>query len=231
VSATNELGQPVGEPVPSWRGCPFPDLAVLRGHWCTVEELRADHAAELYAELCGPEDASLWTYLPVGPFPGPAEFGDWLEQVVEDASTVSVAIRDGSGLACGIAHLMRIDRANGVVEVGGIVLGRRLQRTTAATEAFSLLAGHVFALGYRRFEWKCDSLNEPSRRAAERLGFRYEGRFRNAVVHKGRNRDTDWYSITDAEWPVVRKEHERWLHPANFDADGRQRTPLAVPAR
>jgi RimJ/RimL family protein N-acetyltransferase len=128
----------------------------------------------------------------------------------------------------GIATLMRVDAPNGVVEVGGILLARTLQRTPASTEAMYLLAHHVFdALGYRRYEWKCDSLNEPSRVAAARLGFTYEGRFRNAVVYKGRNRDTDWFSITDAEWPRVRAAHEQWLDPANFDASGRQLTSLS----
>ena len=121
-----------------------------------------------------------------------------------------------------------VDADNGVVEVGGILLARTLQRTPASTEAMYLLAHHVFdALGYRRYEWKCDSLNEPSRIAAARLGFTYEGRFRNAVVYKGRNRDTDWFSITDTEWPRVRAAHEEWLDPANFDESGDQRTSLS----
>ena len=133
----------------------------------------------------------------------------------------------GRGLE-GIATLMRVDPDNGVVEVGGILLARSLQRTPASTEAMYLLAHHVFdALGYRRYEWKCDSLNEPSRVAAARLGFTYEGRFRNAVVYKGRNRDTDWFSITDAEWPRVRAAHEAWLDPANFEESGAQRTSLS----
>jgi RimJ/RimL family protein N-acetyltransferase len=123
---------------------------------------------------------------------------------------------------------MRVDADNGVVEVGGILLARTLQRTQASTEAMYLLAHHVFdALGYRRYEWKCDSLNEPSRVAAARLGFTYEGRFRNAVVYKGRNRDTDWFSITDAEWPRIRAAHEAWLDPANFDESGGQRSSLS----
>jgi RimJ/RimL family protein N-acetyltransferase len=127
----------------------------------------------------------------------------------------------------GIATLMRADPANGVVEIGGILLARSMQRTPASTEAMYLLAHHVFdALGYRRYEWKCDSLNEPSRRAAARLGFTYEGRFRQALVYKGRNRDTDWFSITDAEWPRIRAAHEAWLDPANFDDDGGQRQHL-----
>ena len=132
----------------------------------------------------------------------------------------------------GMASFMRVDPANGSVEVGAIILARTLQRTPAATEAMYLLAHHVFdALGYRRYEWKCDSCNEPSRVAAARLGFTYEGRHRNAMVYHGRNRDTDWFSITDAEWPRLRAAHEAWLDPANFDESGRQRTRLSRPHR
>ncbi len=123
---------------------------------------------------------------------------------------------------------MRIDPHHGQVEVAGVLLGRALQRTRAATEAIHLLMRNAFDLGYRRFEWKCDSLNEPSRRAALRLGFVEEGRFRNHMVTQGRNRDTDWFSLTDGEWPAVRTAHERWLDPANFDDEGRQRVALAA---
>ena len=128
----------------------------------------------------------------------------------------------------GFCSLMRIDPVMGSIEVGGIAFGRQLQRSRAATEAMALLMRHAFDdLGHRRYEWKCDSLNAPSRRAAIRLGFIWEGRFRNAVVYKGRNRDTDWFSITDAEWPRLRAAHEAWLDPANFDANGHQLTRLS----
>ena len=134
-----------------------------------------------------------------------------------------------TGRAAGFCSLMRIDERMGSVEVGGINLGRQLQRSRAATEAMYLLLRHAFDdLGYRRYEWKCDSLNEPSRRAAVRLGFIWEGRFRKALVYKGRNRDTDWFSVTDTEWPAVRAAHEQWLDPTNFDEHGRQRTSLSA---
>jgi RimJ/RimL family protein N-acetyltransferase len=127
----------------------------------------------------------------------------------------------------GVASYLRLDHVNGSVEVGSIAYAAELQRTTAATEAMFLMARHVFDdLGYRRYEWKCDTLNEPSRRAAARLGFSYEGTFRNALVYKGRNRDTAWFSITDAEWPAIRSAFEEWLDPANHDDDGGQRAPL-----
>ena len=133
------------------------------------------------------------------------------------------------GRAAGRASYMRIDPAQGSIEVGSIQYGAALARTRAATEAMYLLARHAFEdLGYRRYEWKCDSLNEPSRAAARRLGFTYEGRFRQAMVYRGRNRDTDWFSITDAEWPRLRTAYDAWLDPANFDADGRQQQSLSV---
>jgi RimJ/RimL family protein N-acetyltransferase len=186
--------------------------------------LTENHADELYAELCGPDDGELWTYLPDGPFHDHAAFVQFIGRRAEDLATVPLVITAEDG-AKGMANLMRIDPANGVVEIGWIVLGRRLQRTTAATEAMYLIARHVFDLGYRRYEWKCDSLNEPSRRAAARLGFTFEGRFRQHLVYKGRNRDTDWFSITDAEWPRLAAAYEKWLDPANF-VDGVQKEPL-----
>jgi RimJ/RimL family protein N-acetyltransferase len=138
-------------------------------------------------------------------------------------------VGSGTGAAAGIATLMRVDPANGSAEVGAILYARSLRRTRSATEAIHLLARHLFDdLGYRRFEWKLDCLNEPSARAARRLGFTYEGRFRNALVYKGRNRDTDWFAMTDADWPRIREAHQRWLDPANFDDAGVQRTSLSA---
>ena len=136
-------------------------------------------------------------------------------------------IDNQSGKAVGVAAFLRIDPANGVMEVGHINYSPRLQRTVMATEAMALMMRRVFdELGYRRYEWKCDSLNAPSRAAAKRLGFGYEGTFRQAIVYKGRNRDSAWFSITDREWPILRTEYDRWLAPDNFDAEGRQRSRL-----
>jgi RimJ/RimL family protein N-acetyltransferase len=150
------------------------------------------------------------------------------ESAVDLTFTLVPAEGEYAGVPAGVASYLRIEPGTGQIEVGSILLARALQRTRAATEAISLLMRHAFDdLGYRRFEWKCDSLNEPSRRAAARLGFVHEGRFRNHMITKGRNRDTDWYSVTDAEWPAVKAAHERWLDPANFDADGRQLTALS----
>jgi len=223
-ATTNESGQPIGEPLGDWQPCPYPDVAVLDGRWCRVEPLTENHADELYAELCGAGDDDLWTYSPNGPFASHADFVRYVGERADDTEIIALVIGGADG-ARGIANLMRIDRANGGVEIGGIVLGKRLQQTTAATEALYLLARHVFGLGYRRFEWKCDALNEPSRMAATRFGFTYEGRFRNHIVYKGRNRDTDWFSITDQEWPRLAPSYEAWLDPANF-VDGVQRQPL-----
>jgi len=225
---TNAFGQPIGTALEHWQPCPFPDVAVLRGRWSRVEPLLEEHTDDLYAALCGPDDDPLWTYLCTGPYPHKADFVRFVSERAEDTTTVAVTLLDSDGVPSGIANYLRVDPPNGSVEIGGVLLGRRLQRTTAATEAFYLLARHVFALGYRRYEWKCDALNEPSRRAAVRLGFTYEGRFRNALVYKGRNRDTDWFSITDTEWPRLAAAYETWLDPANF-VDGVQQTPLRFP--
>lgn len=211
----NEHGQSVGPEIDGWSPRPYPDVSTMRGRWCRLEPLGDHHAEELYAEIAGPEHASLWTYSASGPFADRAGFAAHLEQRAADTDTLTVVVRDPEGVACGLASLLRIDPAHGVVELGSITFGPRLQRTTAATEATYLLAKHVFDLGYRRLEWKCDALNEPSRRAATRLGFAHEGRFRNAVVYKGRTRDTDWFSITDTEWPSLAQALAHWLDPAN----------------
>ncbi|RJS45040.1 GNAT family N-acetyltransferase [Nocardioides cavernaquae] len=222
----------VGDAVPGWVPRPRPEPLRLQGRYVDVEPLSSAHYADLFAATCGPDDDSLWTYRPIDrPSTLPTL---WMHLAAAVDSPVDLAFalvpREGpsAGAAAGVASYLRIEPAHGQVEVGGILLGRALQRSRAATEALHLLMGHAFDdLGYRRFEWKCDSLNEPSRRAAERLGFRHEGRFRNHMVVKGRNRDTDWFSVTDVEWPAVRERHEAWLEPSNFATDGQQRTALA----
>jgi RimJ/RimL family protein N-acetyltransferase len=226
VTPVNEHGQAIGDAV-VWEPCSAPVPVVLTGRHVTVSGLEHEHAPALYDLLCGPEDDALWTYRLVGRPATPAAMDTVVAGLLGHPTDVTFAISPRGRGPEGIATLMRVDPTNGVVEVGGIVLARSLQRTSASTEAMYLLAHHVFdALGYRRYEWKCDSHNEPSRVAAARLGFTYEGRFRNAVVYKGRNRDTDWFSITDAEWPRVRAAHEAWLDPANFDESGAQRRRL-----
>jgi RimJ/RimL family protein N-acetyltransferase len=228
LSVMNELGQPVGEPL-LWTPGPPVEPVALVGRTVRLEPLTTAHTGDLWRSLVMESPPQLWTYLFSGPFIDRAEFGQYVESVADnhDLAALAVMVDD---VALGHACLMRCQPTHGVVEVGNIALGAGLQRTTAATEAMYLLARHVFEdLGYRRYEWKCDSLNEPSRRAAQRLGFRYEGRFRNAVVYKGRNRDTDWFSITDAEWPPARECLETWLDADNFDEAGKQRRALKRP--
>jgi RimJ/RimL family protein N-acetyltransferase len=222
---TNEHGQPIGRPV-EWSVREPVRPVTLSGRWTRVEPVARHHLDALHASLVLKSPPSIWTYLPVGPFTGPADLFGWLSELNDDPGAVPHTICTPEGRAVGVASYLRLDHRNGSVEVGGIALSAELQRTTAATEAMFLMMRHVFdGLGYRRYEWKCDSLNAPSRRAAERLGFTYEGTFRNALVYKRRNRDTAWFSITDDEWPAIRSAFEAWLDPANHD-DGVQRSRL-----
>lgn len=224
----NEFDQYVGDPVPGWAPRE-PAVAVsLSGRYVDLEPLTVAHSADLFAALCDEASRELWTYRPTEPPADVAAMAALVEATLAAPGMETTVLCPAGGTAAGLASFMRIDPGFGQVEVAGVLYARSLQRTRAATEAIHLLARHVFeTLGYRRFEWKCDSLNEPSRRAAARLGFTYEGRFRQHMVIKGRNRDTDWFSITDGEWPAVRAAHEQWLDPGNFDEDGRQRSSLS----
>ncbi len=225
TDAKNQFGQPIGAPVPGWEGRPPPATTPLVGRTCRLEALSADkHAAALYDAYAEFSDASNWTYLPYGPFASMVEYRVWVESMESGDDRVPFAILSlPDERAIGVASYLRIDPPNGSVEVGHLSYAPALQRTVAATEAMYLMMRRAFEeLGYRRYEWKCDSRNAPSRRAAERLGFGYEGTFRQALVMKGRNRDTAWFSIIDSEWPRVRAAFEQWLDPANFDGRGRQ---------
>jgi RimJ/RimL family protein N-acetyltransferase len=226
----NDLGQPIGFPLPDWSARPRPPRSAMEGRFCRVEPIDpARHAADLHAANSLDREGRNWTYLPYGPFARLEEYRLWLDRVAAGEDPLFQAIIDHrSGRAVGVASYMRIDPAAGVIEVGGINYAPPLQRTPAATEAMYLMMRRVFdELGYRRYEWKCDSLNAPSRAAAQRLGFRYEGMFRQATVYKARNRDTCWFSILDSEWPALRARFEKWLNPANFDAAGQQRRSLS----
>lgn len=225
----NDYGQLVGWPVSEWSGAVFPDGRSLAGRFCRLDKLDVRlHGRDLYESESSAPDPSGWTYLPEGPFDTEGAYFSWLERRASGADTVTYAVVErGSNVAVGIASLMRIDPPNGVIEVGHIKFTPKLQRTPAATEAMYLLMRHVFEdLGYRRYEWKCDALNLPSRRAAERLGFTYEGTFRQAIIYRGRNRDTAWFSIIDSEWPHRRAAFEGWLTSDNFTEDGQQRRSL-----
>jgi RimJ/RimL family protein N-acetyltransferase len=226
----NHLGQPVGRPVPGWSPRPPPPRTAMAGRFCTVEPLDLDrHAADLFDANAEDRDGRIWTYYPYGPFAALSEYRAWVESACADPGRLFHAIRDNaSGKAAGVAAYINVQPAVGVIEVGSLVFSPLLQRRPAATEAMYLMMRRVFEeLGYRRYEWKCDSLNQPSRDAAARLGFRYEGLFRQATITRGRNRDTTWFSIIDKEWPVLREAFERWLDPGNFGPDGKQRRPLA----
>ncbi len=226
----NALGQPIGFPVPDWTPRLRPPRTPMVGRCCRVVPIDIDrHAAELHEANRLDSDGRNWTYLPIGPFPELDAYRAWLsEMTARDDSLFHAIIEAGSGKAVGLAAYLNIDPASGAVEVGHINYSPLLQRTTAATEAMYVMMRRAFdELGYRRYEWKCDSLNAPSRAAAERYGFRFEGIFRQATMYKRRNRDTAWYSITDREWPAIRDAFERWLEPANFDGAGRQVRDLA----
>jgi RimJ/RimL family protein N-acetyltransferase len=230
----NHLGQPIGFPVPGWTARPHPSRSVMTGRFCRLEPLEAArHAEQLYAAIQHDEEGRNWTYLPVGPFATLDDFRAWAAPASVGDDPIFFAVIDAAtGQAVGYASFLRIDPKGGVIEVGHINYTPLLQRRPAATEAMFLMMRRVFdELGYRRYEWKCNALNAPSRAAASRLGFTYEGTFRQATVTKGCNRDTAWFSMLDSEWPSLKIAFERWLAPANFDADGQQRESLSALTR
>lgn len=227
MTRRNEFDQPIGEPVPNWTARPATEPLELVGSRVRLERLRPDHATVLHGPIVLESAASTWTYSPYPDLTEPEAFEAYVASLLSLRNAWPMAILTPDGAGLGVACYLRVDPDNGSVEVGGIVFAEVLQRTAAATEAIYLMLVHAFDdLGYRRFEWKCDSHNEPSRRAASRLGFSYEGRFRNAMVYQGRNRDTDWFSITDAEWPALKAGFDTWLAPDNFAPDGTQRQKL-----
>ena len=221
----NEYQQPIGPPLPHWIARPLPPRSTMLGRYCRVEPVDVErHATDLFQAFSEAADGRDWTYLFVGPFRDCASYRDYLITATAGSDPLHHAIIDlASGKAVGTAALMRIEPAHGVIEVGHITYSPRLQRTPAATEAMYLMMRRVFdELGYRRYEWKCDDKNLRSRAAAARYGFQFEGIFRQAIVYKGRSRDTAWYSIVADEWPVIRGKFEQWLSPVNFDAAGNQ---------
>ena len=220
----NQFDQPVGAALPDWQPRPHPERLNLQGRLCRLEPLRSTHAGALFdAHRLAPDTRS-WTWLLREPDNSVEEYRAWIEHVSGQADPIHFAVIDQrTDQPVGSLALMRIDAKNGVVEVGHVHFSPLLSRTAMATEAQWLLMHYIFAtLGYRRYEWKCNSLNEPSRRAALRLGFQYEGRFRQALVIKGHNRDTDWFSIIDSEWPQIDRAMQQWLAADNFSADGQQ---------
>ena len=211
-----------GEPVPGWQPPPRPGPEFLEGRWARLERLDAEHhAADLFR--ANSVDDSIWDYLPYGPFASAATYHRWAREMAAQSDPFLYAIRNReTGHLGGVASFLRIAPEAGSIEVGHINLAPELQRSRAATEAMALMMGWAFAAGYRRYEWKCDSLNLPSRRAAQRLGFSYEGTFRQATVTKGRNRDTAWFAVIDKDWPALAEAFRVWLDPGNFDGAGLQ---------
>ncbi|MCI0538924.1 MAG: GNAT family N-acetyltransferase [Verrucomicrobiales bacterium] len=227
---TNDLGQPIGLPLPKWKLPELLSREPMVGHFCRVELLNPQfHAESLYAANALDAEGRMWTYLPYGPFDTLNSYRAWIEEICCGNDPSFHAIIDtATGKAVGVASYLRIDPSSGSIEVGHISYSPLLQRTSAATEAMYLMMARAFSLGYRRYEWKCNALNAPSCAAAQRLGFTFEGIFRQATVVKGRNRDTAWYSVIDKEWPALARAFLRWLDPANFDEQGKQRTRLSA---
>lgn len=225
----NELGQPIGPPLPNWTAPPPPPRTPMAGRYCRVEPLDAGrHAEDLHRANSADPSQRNFTYLTIGPFAGFETYRDWIVTASRSEDPLFHAIVDSdTGKAAGIASFMRIDTKNGVIEVGHLNYSSLLQRKRAATEAMYLMMKRAFELGYRRYEWKTDSHNAASRAAAQRLGFSFEGIFRQATVYKGRSRDTAWYAMIDKEWPELERAYLRWLDPANFDAQGDQRVRLS----
>lgn len=224
----NDMGQPVGWPVTLELPRPAPERVRLAGRFCSVVPLDAEaHGAALWQAFSQDALGANWTYLPIGPYACEADFLAFLSAAEASADPLYFTVLNGEGRAVGHATFLRIDPANGVIEVGFIHFSPLMQRTPMSTEAMYLMMHYVFeTLGYRRYEWKCDALNAPSVAAAKRLGFTFEGVFRQAVVYKGRNRDTAWLSVIDGAWPALKARFERWLDPGNFDAEGRQKASL-----
>ena len=224
----NALGQPIGWPVATDLPRPRPEKVRLEGRFCSLVPLDVEaHGGQLWEAFSADMTGVDWTYLPVAPIETEADFGVFLRAAEASEDPLYFTVLNAEGRVVGHATYLRIDPANGVIEVGYIHFSPLMQRTPMSTEAMYLMMAYVFeTLGYRRYEWKCDALNAPSLAAAKRLGFTFEGVFRQAVVYKGRNRDTAWLSVLDSEWPALKARFERWLDVENFDSKGRQRTRL-----
>jgi RimJ/RimL family protein N-acetyltransferase len=229
MTRKNDLEQPIGFSVADCKGAEPPERAPLKGRYALLEPLNISHAADLFDAFGVDQENRIWTYLPIEPFETLQDCTVWVREAATSLDPQFFAILDQhSGRALGFASYLRIAPENGSIEVGFINFSPALQKSRIATEAMYLMMANAFALGFRRYEWKCDALNAGSRAAAARLGFHFEGIFRQATVYKNRNRDTAWYSIIDTEWPNLRRAFESWLDPANFDQQGHQKQPLAT---
>ncbi len=229
----NKLGQEIGFPVKNWQQRARPPRTSIQGQYCRIELFDADaHSRGLFAAFAQDSDHRNWTYLPYGPFAQLQDFRRWANTAcTKEDPLFHTVIDNDTNRAVGMASYLRINPPVGVIEVGHIHFSPKLQRTPMATEAMYLMMRRVFdQLGYRRYEWKCDALNQPSNRAARRLGFSFEGIFRQATMYKNRNRDTAWYAILDHEWPAIKAAFAAWLDPDNFEDSGIQRNSLVMPS-
>ncbi|HDX9008321.1 GNAT family N-acetyltransferase [Aeromonas dhakensis] len=224
----NEFDQPVGAPLPDWRGAEFPPRRTLNGWGCRLEPLDPErHGPGLWRAFRA-DSGAMWTYLTTGPYATEADMLVWLRECAAKTDPQFYTIFDEHGeQPLGLASYLRIDPQAGSIEVGWLHFSPALQRSRLATAAMALMMANAFALGYRRYEWKCNALNKPSWQAALRLGFSYEGTFRQSRVDKGRTRDTAWFSVIDSEWPALQACFARWLAPDNFDERDRQRLRLS----
>lgn len=224
----NEFGQPVGAPLPDWRGAEFPPRRSLNGWGCRLEPLDPERHGPGLWQAFSADSGAMWTYLTTGPYATEADMLVWLRECAAKTDPQFYTIFDQDGeQPLGLASYLRIDPLAGSIEVGWLHFSPALQRSRLATAAMALMMANAFALGYRRYEWKCNACNQPSWQAALRLGFSYEGTFRQSRVDKGRTRDTAWFSVIDSEWPALQVCFARWLAEENFDEAGRQRLRLS----
>jgi RimJ/RimL family protein N-acetyltransferase len=227
-----KVERPIGPAVDPLPVGNVPDMRPLHGRWMRLDHVSAvKHTADLYASFDGKDpQGHIWTYMGYGPFASLEEFTGWVQarEAARDPWFYAL-VRRATGKAVGMGAFMRNDAANGVIEIGHIWMSPELQQTREATEAIYLMMRHCFDdLGVRRLEWKCDALNAPSRKAADRFGFTFEGVFRQHFIIKGRNRDTAWFAMIDTEWPKAKAAFEAWLREDNFDANGQQKAKLRV---
>ena len=230
-SQDNTLKQSVGLNIENWQPCQPPTREAMTGHFCRLEYLDVERHAEcLFSAFSLDSSQRNWTYLPYGPFTDIKSFTDWLTtSCIGDDPLFYVVINQSNEEVIGMASYLRIAPTIGVIEVGHIHFSPKMQKTPMATEAMYLMMVRVFdELSYRRYEWKCDALNAPSKSAAERFGFRFEGLWRQATMYKGRNRDTTWYAIIDKDWSQIKAAYQAWLDPNNFDESGQQKSKLDI---
>ena len=225
----NHLGQPIGYPVPNWTPPPIPVPEIVEGRYCWLEPLDVDkHSEDLFAAYSLDKDGANWSYLPYGPFEQLEDFQAWLKSNCQNDDPQFYAVLDKkSDKVMGMASYLRMNPTAGSIEVGHIHFSPLMQGSIASTECMYLMMKRAFNSGYRRYEWKCNALNEPSRRAAQRLGLSFEGVFRQSLVVKGRNRDSAWYAAIDTEWMELEKAYKTWLAPENFDEKNQQKTSLS----